>query len=244
MAEKPDPTKAAEPPKPVQIGGESLVDRLLPHVKKIMYGFGAIALIVTLVFGYRACKHSRQAKSTGRVAEVLRAGAKPFADSKQPADPIKNPGFTSAKERAEAMLAAAEANGSALPNELRASLLFDAGRFDDAIAAYNQCEEGITVEAVTCREGLGIALEAKAVALTDAAARQRGLEEALAAFARMQPAEDGPRRVYAIYHQARLQLLLGKKSEGKQLLEKAKQLNPPPDLSQQIEQRLSGLGAA
>ena len=65
-------------------------------------------------------------------------------------------------------------------------------------------------EGVLCREGLGIAVETKGLAETDPAARQKGLEEAHEWFVRMQPAEDGPRRAYSIYHQGRIKQLLGK----------------------------------
>lgn len=244
MADKPERSKPAEPPKPVHIGGESLVDRLLPHVKKIVWVTIAIAIVVGGVFGYRACKHNKEAKETGKLAEVFVAGMKPVADPAEPPDPVKNPGFASEKERAEAMLAAAAGNGAKLPAELHASLLLDAGKHDEAIAEYKTCETGVTPEAVLCREGLGIAIETKALTEKDPAARQRGLEDALAVFVRMQPAEDGPRRAYAIYHQGRIQLALGKRTEGKTLLEKAKELKPPRDLIEQIERRLSGLGAA
>ena len=246
MADKPkaDPAKPAEPPKPVHIGGESLVDRILPHIKKIVWTTLAIAVVVGGVFGYRACKHNKQAKETGKVATVLEAGMKPVADPKEAPDPVKNPGFTNEKERADKMLGEATAQGASLPPELNAALLADAGKLDEAIAEYKKCEAGTTMEAVLCREGLGIALEAKALAQKDPAARDAGLKEALAVFARMQPVEDGPRKPYAVYHEGRLNLALGKRAEGKALLEKAKAMKPPSDLAQLIERRLASLGAA
>jgi hypothetical protein len=60
----------------------------------------------------------------------------------------------------------------------------------------------------------------------------------------MQPAEDGPRYAYGIFHQARIELQMGKKSEGKALLEKVKALSPPDDLRGEVERRLLELGAA
>lgn len=245
MADKDiDPSKPAEPPKPVHIGGESLVDRLLPHIKKILVAFIVIAVIVSAVFGARACKHNKQARETEKVAAVFEAGKGPMANPDKPVDPVKNPGFATAKERAEKMLEEIAKQGTSVPDAVRGSLLMDAGKTDEAIAAYRQCEVGTTVDHVLCREGLGLALETKALAQADAAAKQAGLQEALEVFSRMQPIEDGARRVYAIYHQARIQLLLGKKAEGKQLLEDAKKLQPPRDLEEQIELRLSTLGAA
>jgi len=99
---------------------------------------------------------------------------------------------------------------------------------------------------VLSREGLGLALEAKASAEKDPAARQKGLEEALAAFNAMQPDEAGARRAYALYHQARIQLLLGKRADAKALFEKAKTANKDADreIADLIEKRLAALGAS
>ena len=96
-----------------------------------------------------------------------------------------------------------------------------------------------------CREGLGLALEAKAAAEKDAAARQKGLEEALATFATEQPEDNGPRRAYALYHQARLQLLLGKRADARSLFEKAKEAGKDDlELMDLVEKRLAALGAS
>ena len=43
----------------------------------------------------------------------------------------------------------------------------------------------------------------------------------------MQPDEKGPRHVYALYHQGRIQAALGKSAEAKALFEKAKSCSPP-----------------
>jgi hypothetical protein len=242
---KPDPSKPAGPPKPVHIGGESIADRLLPHIKKILVGVIVLAVVLSAAFGFRACKRTRQAAETQKVAGVFATGMKPVAEPGTPPDPVKNPGFANLAERAQAMLDEAARTGAELAPEVKASLLLDAGKVDEAIAEYRRCESGLTIEAVLCREGLGIALETKATAETDSAARQKGLEEALEVFTRMQPVEDGPRRAYALYHQARLMgpRLLNKPAEAKALLEQAKQLSPPPDLVEMIDQRLAALGA-
>ena len=97
-----------------------------------------------------------------------------------------------------------------------------AGKLDEAIAEYKQGPDGKGLDGVLAREGLGIALETKAQAEKDAAARQKGLEEALAVFKTMQPDEKGPRHAYALYHQGRILALLGKNAEAKAAFEKAK----------------------
>ena len=242
---KDDASKPAQPPKPVLLGGESLLDRLLPHVKKILVGTILVAVLLGTIFMFRSCNRAKQERDTAKVLAVFSVGRGPNADPSSPPDPVKNPGFANQKARAEQMLDEATKQGAKLGPELRASLLMDAGKLDEAIAEYRTCEDGTATEAVLCREGLGIALETKALAETDQAAKQKGLEEALAVFTRMQPAEDGPRRAYAIYHQGRIQLVLGKKPEGRALLEKAKAIAPPKDpLVESIDRRLAALGAA
>jgi len=119
------------------------------------------------------------------------------------------------------------------------------GHVDEAITEYRKGVAGKTVDGLLCREGLGLALEAKAAADKDPAVRQKGLEEALAAFVAMQPDDAGPRRVYALYHQARIQQLLGKRADAKALFEKAKLANKDADheIADLIEKRLAALGA-
>lgn len=239
-----DAPKPAEGPKPVHIGGESLIDRLLPHVKKILVGAVLTAVIAGTIVMFRSCSRTKQERETEKISRVFDVGRLPIVEKGTTPDPIKNPGFASSKDRAEKMLEEATKIEAKLGSEVKGSLLMDAGKLDEAITEYRTCETGTTTEAVLCREGLGIAIETKALAEKDSPTQQKGLEEALAVFTRMQPAEDGPRRAYAIYHQGRVQILIGKIAEGKALLEKAKELKPTQDLQQAIDRRLAALGAA
>lgn len=242
-----DVSKPAEPPKPVHIGGESIADRILPHLKKIIVGLIVLAVILSIFFGFRAWKQSKQAAETEKVAKVLSLGQRRVLTPGTMIDPQdKAPTFKDSKERATALLDEMAKQGTdALGAAYRGGLLLDAGKIDDAIAEYKKGTKGDSIEAVAAREGLGIALEAKAMAAQDAAARQQLLEEALAAFVAMQPVEDGPRRGYALYHQGRVQQVLGKTAEAKALFEKAKTAAADnAELAQLIEKRLASLGAA
>lgn len=90
-------------------------------------------------------------------------------------------------------------------------------------------------------EGVGYALEAKAMANEEASARQSGLEAALRAFTDLQPSEGGPMRDYALYHQGRVLVAMGKQDEGvakfRQLLSEL----PDSGLTTTVEGRLDSL---
>jgi tetratricopeptide (TPR) repeat protein len=244
MAEK-SVSKAAEPPKPVHIGGESFVDRLLPHLKKIIVATIVLAVVLSAIFTVRWFKERKQITATEKLDRVLAVADQPIRGKDEKPDP-KKPSYGNVKERAAAVLDAMAKQGTEAGGfAFRAGQLLDAGKPDEAIAEYKKGVADKTVEGLLCREGLGLALEAKAAADKDPAVRQKGLEDALAAFVAMQPDEAGQRRAYALYHQARIQLLLGKRAEARGLFEKAKQANKEADheIADLIEKRLAALGA-
>jgi predicted negative regulator of RcsB-dependent stress response len=233
-----DVSKPKEPPKPVHIGGESLADRILPHLKKIIVSIIVVAVILSVFFGIRAWKHSKQADETEKVAKVMAVAQRPiatpgrapgpeaFADLARPPDPMRR-------------------YGRHLDPAVKGGLMLDKGDVDGAIREYKAGTTKDGIEGVLSREGLGIALETKAMAEKDATARQKGLEEALAAFAAMQPKQDGYRRAYSLYHQGRIQQVLGKTAEAKALFEQAKTAGASSsELAQLIEKRLASLGAS
>jgi CheY-like chemotaxis protein len=69
MAEK-DASKPVEPPKPVHIGGESLVDRLLPHMKQIIIGIVVIAVVLMVVFTIRWLRERKEIAETRKLADT------------------------------------------------------------------------------------------------------------------------------------------------------------------------------
>ena len=246
MAEK-DVSKAAEPPKPVHIGGESILDRILPHMKQIIIAIVVIAVVLMVIFFIRWIQERKEKSETHKLDDILEVAREPIRAKEAKPDP-KSPSFADAKERGGAVLAEiAKQDTSIAGHAFRGGQLIDAGKLDDAIAEYRKGTGDKTIEGVLCREGLGLAIEAKASAEKDAAARQKGLEEALAAFAAMQPDENGLRRAYALYHQGRIQQLLAKRNEAKALFEKARDANKNEhdrELADLVEKRLAALGAS
>lgn len=237
-------SKAAEPPRPVQIGGESLADRILPHVKKILIGIVLLTVLLSVIFTLRWVKDRKQAAQTEKLAEVLTVARRPVRPANAPVlpDQPKEETFATAAERATAVLEAMAKQGVQAGAAFRGSLLMDAGKVDEAIAEYRKGQTEVGIEGVLAREGLGIALETKATADKDPAAHQKLLEESLAAFVAMQPDDAGLRRAYALYHQGRILLALGKRGEAKTAFEKAKALGGTTELPEMIEQRLAAMG--
>ncbi len=246
MADK-DPTPAVKAPlipKSVQVGGESLLDRLLPHVKKIAFGIGVVAVILSVVFAIRYFKQRGQAADTDKVAQVLDVSQRPIRGSDDKPDP-KTPSFANGKERsAQTLDTMTKQDTDGVSPAYRAGLLYDTGKFDEALAEYKRCATVVGIEGVVCREGIGLAIEAKAAADKDTKVQQTGYEAALAAFKAEQPDDTGPRAAYAHYHQGRMLFLLNKKDEAKKEFEKARDLGKDVlDLPELVRKRLAGLGA-
>lgn len=244
MAEK-DASQPAEPPKPVHIGGESLLDRLLPHMKQIIVAIAVVAVVLIVIFTIQWFRERGEIAQTKKLDQILEVAREPIRGKDEKPDPQK-PSFGDTKERGGAVLAEVAKQGTSVAGHaFRGGELMDAGKVDDAIAEYRLGVADKTIEGVLCREGLGLALEAKALEDKDTAARQKGLEEALAAFTAEQPDEAGMRHAYALYHQGRIQQLLGKRADAKALFEKAKAaVKNDHDLAELVEKRLAALGAS
>ncbi len=229
---------AAVGPKPVHIGGESLADRLLPHLKKIMIGAVSLAVILSAYFGYRAVKRGRQADETAKFVAVNKLAVRGI-EPVTPDDPnepksedqkklearqkAENPTYPTLTERAGSVLAELGKQDASVGHSYRAGYLLDAGKIEEAIAEYKRGTDASGIEGVLCREGLGIAHEALATKV-DASpeVKKANYEAALAAYASMQPEPEGERHAYALYHQGRVLDRMGKKDEAKAMFEKAK----------------------
>jgi tetratricopeptide (TPR) repeat protein len=235
-------------PKPVTVGGESLVDRLYPHRKKIAIFIATGAVLWGIIAVVIHFKDSKAEKATTKIAAVLDLGMQPVGSAAEPDGSDSAAGsaaFSDTKDRANKLLdALAKLGTDAAGPVYRASLLVQAGKLDDAIAEYKRGQGELGIDGVLAREGLGLAEEQKAEdPKNDAATRQKGLEEALATFQSMQPDDNGPRRGFAFYHQGRILALLGKTADAKTAFDKAKELaKTDPELGDLVDERLASLG--
>lgn len=233
----------------VNIGGDSIVDRIAPHIKKIAVAIGVIVVILTVVFTYRWHKHSKQEDATNALVKGLDAAERPVMtlDIELPPELTKMQpaSWKSYAERSEKGLAGLEQAGGARSAAalVEAKLLVSAGKLDQAAAIYRAHGGKQNEDGVLAREGLGIVLETQAMASKDAAQTQKLLEESLLAFRSMQPDAKGLRRDYALYHQGRVLESLRKPAEAIAELQRALTDVPDTELKSLIENRLAVLGA-
>src|SRR5437762_13708674 len=100
MAEK-DVSKPAEPPKPVHIGGESFVDRILPYMKQIMIGIAVLSAVLIVVFTIRWWSQRSEVAATEKLDKILEVAREPVRSKDEKPDP-KRPSFADVKERSAA----------------------------------------------------------------------------------------------------------------------------------------------
>jgi tetratricopeptide (TPR) repeat protein len=226
-------------PQAVYVGGESLADRLLPHIKKIFAAIGILGVLITAFFTWRWYSNRQAAKATSALVSALDELDAEIGEAATGTEPDAEPStsYPTRQARAEAVLGKLRKvkgdprSGAAL---LEADLLFQSGQLDAAEAAYRKVAGKKTIEGVVAREGLGYVAEARGE-----------LDKALEAFRAAQPDEAGPRREVAMYHEGRILALQGKKEEARAALDKAlaKAKELGSDLESIIEVRLTQLDA-
>jgi hypothetical protein len=235
----------------VHIGGDSILDRIVPHVKKIVVFAVAVTVILSIYFGMRWWKHRKQSRSTDALARAFEVGEREVGPEMPILDPTAPPGdeprpFATHGERAEATLAAlrkvGQTRGAASLYE--AQLLMQANKLDEALAIYRRVGAGKSTDAAIAREGVGVVLETKAGAATDAAERQRLLDEALTAYRAIQTDDKGPRRDYSLYHEGRVLEAMGKSVEAIAAFKRLKEVTPDSQLQPLAEQHLAVLGVS
>ncbi len=237
-------------------GAARLAQRLRPHA----FGIAVAVLLVTvLLIGvtvYRWLGDRKARAATDNYAKVVETTRRdvivPSADGDAgvpEAKPDEPPTFASEKAKDEATIAAirslrSSSGGTGVAGQARlleAASLLRLGQYDDARTAYDayaRSSKSPALQAIA-REGVGYALEGKALAQTDAKAREAGLREALKAFESMQTDAKGPRYDYALYHQGRMLALLQQNSRAETMFKKVLEIEPPSPLETTIENRLA-----
>lgn len=229
------------------------IDAARPHARTIAIGVVVLGVAVggLSIWGWmRDRKAAAATLEFGKVLDVATAnveegGIDPIVLMGSEPEPAK---FKTFKERAEAQLTAVQALNNAAGGTgvaarahfVTAGALYDLGKYDDAIAAHKAfigSSPGVDFEAMA-REGIGYALEAKALAQTDAAARNAGLDEALAGYAAIDPDEKGAYRGLALFHQARIKALKGDKAGAIALYKKVLE-DPTTHLKDEATSRLA-----
>jgi tetratricopeptide (TPR) repeat protein len=239
-------------------------DALRPHIKAIAFVLLGLAAVIVALAVWSSVNASRAETATASFGKLVAEAtatvdqAGPQIELLDPSDPtggIKPAKYKTFEERTQATLALASTLD--FPSDkveknarlVQAGLLYDAGKYDDAVAAYRAFIDSLggadpgAALALRAREGIGYAIEAKALAQTDAAARNAGLDEALKAFSELAPDDKDPRHSLGLFHQARLRALKGDKPGAVELYKKALEKQPDPELTDEINNRLALLEA-
>jgi tetratricopeptide (TPR) repeat protein len=248
-------------------GVDRVLGALKPHAGPLAVFFGVVIVIVVSYATWEWWQGRKSEAATEYYSRAVALSQRPLAasgdaapdkDDKKaqlPPDPRGFPAeFADAAARSRAVLNAlaelADQYGDTEVGRqgllLQGETLFDLGRYDDAAARFREYAAGGGPEELmlSAREGLGYALEAKAMAAKDAKARQAGLEQALKAFQDMQPQGEGLRRDEALYHQARILDQLGKKEDARKLLQQILDQHQDSPLKRDVETRLTALSAS
>jgi tetratricopeptide (TPR) repeat protein len=128
---------------------------------------------------------------------------------------------------------------------VKAGVLYDLERWDDAIATYRRVlgDSHGAEEIYVAREGLGYAIEAKglAAAKKDANQAKQIFTEALKEFTGLAPDEKAPHRDLALYHQARVKALMGDRAGAIALYKEILEKHRTSPISSEAENRLAML---
>lgn len=239
---------------------ERAIDAARPYMKQIAIGAAALVIVIAAVEVWEGMRDRKAGAATAELGKVLDTAtatveeAGPDLEQLQSGEPETPAKFKTFKDRAEAELSAVQVLDATYGQTkiakradlVLAGALYDLGKYDDAIAKYKEFLASGPGEdlAAMAHEGLGHALEASALAKTDAAAKGAGLDAAMAAYADIQRDDKLAHYADALYHQARIKALKGDKAGAIELFKKAAAANPNPLLAEEVQGRLSLLGAS
>ncbi len=239
------------------------VQKLRPHLAKIVAVLVGVVIVIAGLAIWQGITNKKAAAATKAFTDVI-AKATARTEEAGPQIEFNEQGQPQISAAASDVKTYAERNTQALAlvqtlesshggtdvashaQLVKAGLLYDEGKYDEAAAAYKAFVDArppVAELAAVGREGYAYALEAKALAQTDAAARTAGLDAALQAFAAIEPDEKGAFFGRALYHRARITALKGDKAAAIELYKKSLEKDPDSDLADEINSRLALLEA-
>ena len=251
-----DKDKDQAPDEAVATWSMRLYQTLRPQALKILAVVAGVAVVLIGLSTWNWYRNRREARASGAFEAVMVVDRGEVVSEDQPPEPTPLPAdapprFKTYAERATAGLAkyealekdfgAAEVTGHTLI--IKAGLLYDLGRYDEAGVAYRKFleQQPDEVLAFLAREGVGFSQEAKALAQADAKARASGLAEALKTWEALDPDEKGKHHDLALFHQARVQALLGDRKKAIGLYQQIMTKEPTSGLQEDVANRLAML---
>lgn len=232
-------------------------ERLKPHARRLVALGVGVLIVVFAAVGYQAFQQGKEAEATALFDQALELSGRQLIEDEVERELLGNAGLTerkvwaSAEERNQAVLEKLDAIESQYGSTqiadsarlLRAGILLDTGKYDEAFAAYDAVASDpktMDVNALVAREGKGYALEGKAETL-EGEARTQALEKALAAFEAMQPDAEGEGADRAAFHQGRILQALGRKEDAVAKFEQVLERAPSSPFRSDIDNRLATL---
>jgi len=242
-------------------GVQHITEKLKPYAKQLLIGGTLVLIAVVAAIGYNMYRNKKAAAASELYGKALQLYDEPVM-SEEEATLIKSLNLPnqqdfvthpSVKARAEMALEIldelqskyASTEAAQTVRLFHAGVLFDAERFDEAADMYSDYagSDAPAEQRAVAREGQAYALEAKALAAKDDAARKAGLEAALAVFKQVQPDVDGVLRDRSLYHQARVLQSLDRRDEAVALYNEVLDTIPTTALRRDINDRLATLDA-
>jgi hypothetical protein len=230
-------------------------EKLKPYAWRIAVVAVVVAIGLVSFATYRWWQNRKATRATNLFVEAMEIGGRPVMAEPvdDPAGAEPEPSFATVALRNEAQLAALSRLSSSYGSTgvgrqsrlLEAALLLQLGKHDEAIRAFQAYlgRSGPEILTLIAREGIGYALEAKALAQTDAKAQAAGLREAIAAFQKIQPKADGLYHDYALFHEARILATMEEREQAIAIYNRILDLEPPSPLNDRVNQRLALLKA-
>lgn len=215
------------------LGAESVMHKLKPHVSKVvtLFVLALAALVIYSIFDH--FKKKKESEFTDTYFETMRqTKGVVLAEGEEPTEldvvqtPLEEIYFKSQEEKNGVVISGLKSlveKGSSgdFVRMVYGKELLAAGKYDEAKTQFQSfLDNGAGPKvAITARENIAYAMEAKALSADSPEKKQEGLLAALDAFKAMQKDPEGSQYDVSLYHQGRLLKDLGKTGESKKVID-------------------------